>query len=326
MRLVVSLACVLSIPLAAQSHRLRDPFDPDTGARLAQEQQDYSAPGMLSQYHGQFLREQDRWRPALSFSLLYQDNAEVSGEPGDFEHLRWNVQGSWRRAVDPDQFVILEPRVQGRKYEFKGTDLVDGDDTVYDLELGIGFGSFMREDLLLEAVVAPGVHSDLEGTLHHQDWKVFGRVLATWRGQEHLYWKIGVEVSELFDGTPIYPLLGFGWQVNDQWRLDLLAPRRLELTWLATDATHVYGALRTEGDEYRVRDGVGAAERQFDVRMSELDAAAGILHRLNDQLSLFGEVGTTVAGNFEWSEQAGNDVDGSRDAAWFLRVGFGIDF
>ncbi len=299
-------------------------FDPSTGASL--QDQDYSARAMFHQLHGQFLREEDRFRPALNFALFWQENAEVKGEPGEIELLRWKVDGSWRSPVDPDQFVIVEPRFQGSKYKFRGTQLNNADETLYDLELGLGFGKFFSEDLLVEAVLTPGVHSDLDGTLHHEDWRLFGRILATWRGQERLYWKLGVEASEVFKDVPVYPVLGLGWLFHEQWRLDAELPRRAELTWLASEATHVYASVRLDGDRYNIRQGFGNAERTYLVRTQELNAAVGLLHRINDRLSLFGEVGGTLGGKFDFEDVAGNAMYGTREGAVFVQFGFGIDF
>jgi hypothetical protein len=175
-------------------------------------------------------------------------------------------------------------------------------------------------------VFKPGVYSDFDGTLSHADWQWFGHALLTYEVSETLYLKGGVEVSEVFDDFGAYPLLGLSVLFHSKWRTDLLLPRRAELSFLPSTATTISAGLSLDGQEYRARTSVAFGENEFDVRVQELVLYLGLAHRLNDHLSLYGKIGALLAGDNEFENPVGVNVDGQAEVAPMAEVGFGWDF
>src|SRR5690606_39090000 len=108
--------------------------------------------------------------------------------------------------------------------------------------------------------------------------------------------KGGVAVSEDFADVDVIPLAGLALTIHDQWRIDILLPHRAEISWSPNaEATIVRAGIYLEGDQYRVR----TAGNRVDWQTQEITVAAGLVQRMNDYVSVFGEIGSAIAGDYK---------------------------
>ena len=333
------LAIVASGDAAAQSD-LRFPpdaselapgaqgVDPHTGERLAVQQDgdSYSVTGMFHELHGEFLQNAFRFSQDLRLSYRYQADTELSGETGDFSWQQVAAVGRFATPLDPDMVLITGMQLGAREYDFEPeTGLPD--DELHEVAAAIGLGRFFSEDLYVEAVFRPGLYTDFSGTLTGDAWKFYADVLGTYRFDAGFFGHFGVAYDGTFDDMPVYPMLGFGLMIGEEFRLDLLAPRYFEFSWLPDPAWILKVGLAVDGNEFRVRsrsDDPGGRQA-FDVRVQEVDLYLDGTYRLDDRISIFGRVGSTLTGDYDWN-YPGNRYDGSSDPTMFLEAGIGFDF
>jgi hypothetical protein len=299
---------------------------PRSGEEFAVQDRDYSARALFMEAHGSFLNARDRYRPMLEASYLMHRTAEVKGEPGHFDLDHVRVDGRVRWPVDPDSFLIVGPKFSARHYNFNPQVVGAEDDTLYVAGANLGFGTFLEENLLLELVFSPGLYSDLDGAIKSRDWQWYGDALLTIRQTDQLYWKIGAYHSDDFRDVNLLPLAGVSWQFLPSMRLDVLLPKRAELSINPWTSTVLHLGVDLEGEQYRWRSEPATGKVRRNLWVQEIRARVGIVQRLTDNFSLFGNVGINLAGDYRFYDAAGNRYNGTLDPDFFFMVGMGIDF
>jgi hypothetical protein len=296
-------------------------------APAAQEVRDYSANSLFLERHAGFMQRMNRYEPRVFASFMALPDAEVKGEPGSFDLAQLRARGDFRFAVDPNSYLSAGGEFRLREYEFSPAVRGATDETLYQVGARLGAGYFVNDDLLLEGMFRPGVYTDFDGTLTGQDWKWLGSAQGTYRHSEDLFFRAGLAVSEDFKDVNLIPLAGLSWLFLPQWRLDIALPHKIEVSWSTHGATTtVYGGIYLEGDEWRVRNVTNLGKRRFDVQTQEIKVGGGAVHRLTDNLSVFGDAGVIVAGDYHFRDGLGQRYDGSLDPSFQFTVGVGLDF
>ncbi|MBK8980292.1 MAG: hypothetical protein IPM29_30690 [Planctomycetes bacterium] len=300
--------------------------------RRLQDPGDYSASAWFEREHGYFLQEAIRFRPQVQVQYGRIARTGTADEPGQFEFDDFRAEALFRQPVDPDTYLVLGGNFGSRVYEFTNTAQV-GDETLYEASLELGAGYFVKEDLLAEVVLRPGVYSSFEGVLNSGDWQFFGDALLTWqahsREQGHespLYLKFGARYDETFNKVTVYPLLGATWLIDEQWRLDVLLPIEARISYQPSASWIFASGIDIVGDLYQYKDGAG---RRLDARVQEMRLFLEGTYRFDDALSAFGRFGTTLTGEYDWQGFTGNvrtDYDGAIDPTFFFEFGVGVSF
>ncbi len=289
-------------------------------------QTDYSERAMFNQGHGDFILKATRFRPSIQTSLMLLPESDVTSEAGDFQLLHFNGDARVHIPMDPDNYAIVGGEIGFRRYQFDGGAAGAHDDTYYNLSANLGAGFFVEDNLLIEAILSPGIYSDLDGSLHSDDWKFFASGLATFRQDDNLFLKAGLEYSELFRDLNLVPLLGVSWLIDEEWRVDVLAPRYAEVSYAPDTQTTIFFGFDIDGDEYRVRAPSSAGAGKTNISVQEIRWGIGAQYRFTDELSGYARVGTTLAGDYKVSDGTGAKFDGSIEPQAFLEVGMGWDF
>lgn len=292
--------------------------------RVFAQDENYSPSSLFTDNHGDFILQQDRFEPMARFDILWQPESDIKGEPGDFDLTYPAADVKVPLAVDPDTFVTLGGYFAVRSYDTSGT-FTASEDNLYEIGAYLGVGTFVNEDFLLEALFYPGVYSDLDGNLNHNDYQWYFDAMGVFRTDEDLFWKIGVSHSGLFDDLEVYPLLGVSYVISAEWRIDVLLPRSAEVSYALNPSTILLANLTLEGDQYQTHSvsvpGSGSA-----AHVQELRIGLGAIYRFNDRVSMFGRLGTTLAGDYNYTSGDGLRSDGSLTSGAFLTLGLGIDF
>jgi len=291
------------------------------------QEDDYSVEGMFSELHGKYMVDRKPFDPNFRIWGGYQGKAGLSGENGKFEFYELGAKLDAELPVDPDTFLTYGAYFTMRDYDMDQATGVQ-DTTLYQTFLTLGIGHFFNEDFLVEAHFQPGFASDFEGTLNRDDWKFFGDVLATYRTNEQLYWKLGVRVDEVFEGTMVYPLFGVSFLVDESFRVDILAPRFAEIAWLPDPALILKAGVSLQGNEYHYRIDVGNNnDEEADWRTQEFRIYGDVAWRLTDQVSLGVRAGATLAGKYDIGRASPAEAyAGQIDPAFFGEVGGGFSF
>jgi hypothetical protein len=290
---------------------------------LPQDDDRYSVAALFNQAHGEFMQKGFQFRNNLRASYGYQFETGISGDDDNMQFDDANAEAFMPFTVDPDMMLILGARYGQRRYQFDtpaGSNA--SDETVYEAAFHVGFGRFFSEDLYVEAMFRPGAYTDFDGTLHSEDWRFYGDVIATYRFDPGFYGKIGGVYDGTFSDSPGFPVVGFGLILSDTFRMDLLAPKYVELSWIPDAAWIIKGGLSLDGERYSLRPPKGAANGdRYTVWTQELELYVDATMRLNDSLSFYGRGGMTLTGDYDWGA-----FSGAIDPAPFFEVGVGLNF
>lgn len=310
------------------------------GARKLPQDSDYSLRGMFQQAHGAFMSGKGRYEPMASVSLGFYPNQRVNHNPGDFDVLHYGFDADFPFVLSPDGYLLLGVYSKSRTYEFTSSTTL-GDETVHGIGVKFGFGAFLDENTLLEVEVHPGVWSDLDAGLHHEDYDYPAFALMTWRATKDLYWKAGLRYNQIYEDAPWLPYLGVSWDITGMmtpsgatyedggaWRLDVMLPEYLELSYWPTTDTGLTWGIDVAGAEYHVRTSLAAGRQRDDLRVQEVTTHLGFIHRWTDTLSLQARAGAVIAGDYGLTTGAAGFavVDGALDQGFFATVSLGIDW
>jgi hypothetical protein len=307
---------------------------PDATNAAPQNPQNYAPDAQFMQHHGKFMLKREPWRPEASVSGLYTDGAGVKGEPGTFDmtHVKADIVRRVNLA-DYDMFVNFGFRYENRHYSFSpaaqgapgGTGQVAANVDLNRASALIQYGHFLTQDTLLEVDFTPGVWTDFSGTLHGDDWQFYGKGLMTWRYDEQLFLMVGGEYSGLFRSVDVYPMIGTAWIPDPQWRVDVLLPRRVRLTHIPDDYNSIYLSVDLDGGNYEV-SAPTPGQRSRRISAQEFAVSLGGEHRVDAHLSVFGRVGTTIGGHYEFRANGAGAYDGTLEPQVFAEIGLGWSF
>jgi len=301
---------------------------------------DYSLYGMFQQAHGTFMAGMARYEPMISIDLGVYPNMRIKNEPGSFDLLRYGIDADFPIALSPDGYLLLGFYANARDYDFTSSTTL-ADEEVYAVGLKFGFGAFLDENTLLQVETQPGIWSDMDSGLHHEDYDFPSSALMTFRTTDALFWKAGVRYNQIFEDAPWLPYLGVSWHItammtpegmgpgdSGSWRLDVLLPEYAELSWWPAPDTGYQWGFEVDGGEYHVRTSAATGNQRDDIHVQEVTTYLGMTHRMSDTFSIRARAGATLAGNNDLTNGANGftKVDGALDHGFFASVSFGIDW
>jgi hypothetical protein len=305
---------------------------------LPQGNVDYTMRALFLSQHGDFMNRRQRYTPDVELAARVLPNQRVNNEPGSFDMLGYDLDATFRPLVSTDGYLTFGAYYKARRY-LASSDFGDGgangddgwgDETLYGMGGKFGFGVFLTDNVLLEAETHPGVWSDTDDTLHHEDFDFPSFAMFTVRSLDNFFFKFGARYNQVYEEAPWLPILGFSWELTESLRLDVLAPERLELSIWPTQSFGVLFGGYVTGAEYHVHTKRTGPDRdqRADARVQECIAYLGILARLNDNISFQARGGIVIAG--EYSLTTGADafdpIDGPLDQGAYAEISLGVSF
>lgn len=305
---------------------------------LPQGNVDYTMRALFLSQHGDFMNRRQRYTPDIELAARVLPNQRVNNEPGSFDMLGYDLDATFRPLVSTDGYLTFGAYYKARRY-LASSDFGDGgangddgwgDETLYGVGGKFGFGVFLTDNVLLEAETHPGVWSDNDDTLHHEDFDFPSFAMFTVRSLDNFFFKFGARYNQVYEDAPWLPILGFSWELSESVRLDVLAPERFEFSlWPNQSFGLLFGGCVT-GAEYHVhtkRTGPDANQRA-DARVQEVIAYLGVLARLNDNVSFQARGGIVVAGEYSLTTGANgfDPIDGPLDQGVYAEVSMGVSF
>ncbi|MCR9245397.1 MAG: hypothetical protein NXI31_10215 [bacterium] len=301
---------------------------------------DYSMRGMFQQAHGQFMASRNRYQPMASVGLALFPNGRINGEPGSFDMAMPTFDANVPLVLSTEGYVLVGGYYKARHYSFTSATTL-ADETLHAGGIKLGFGAFLDENTLLEVEFRPGIYSDADSTLHSEDWDAPSHALVTWRESDHLFLKFGLRYNEIYADANVLPYIGLSWDITgslgmagaeyaaeDSWRLDIMFPEYVELSYWPTGDTGFSFGFEVDGAEYHVRSSSATGRQRADLRVQEVLSYLGFVHRFTDTVSLNVRGGVTLAGDYELTTGAAgfNPIDGTLDQTFFVQASFGIDW
>lgn len=294
---------------------------------------DYSLWGQFRLHHGEFMDRRERYVPDIDLRARVLPNQRINHEPGSFDMLGYDFDGSMKALISTDGYLTLGAYYLGRRYVTSpdfgtaGNASGIGDETLVGTGAILGFGVFMSENVLFEVETRPGAWSDLDDTLHHEDFDFPSHALFTIRTVDNFFFKVGVRYNQIYEDAPWLPYLGFSWEITEGFRLDILAPETIEMSWWPSASLGLLFGAEITGAEYAVHTEETLNQRA-DARVQEVVSYIGLLSRMSDYTSFMARAGIVVAGDYDLTTGANgfNNAEGALDQGFYAEFSFGISF
>jgi len=299
---------------------------------------DYSLRGQFLVNHGEFMDRRQRYTPDVSIGASLLPNARINNEDGGFDMLDGNFDATFRPLVSTDGYLTFGAYYKQRRYVTSSTfgdggangDNGFGDESLYGMGAKFGFGVFFSDNVLLEVETHPGVWSDIDSTLHHEDFDFPSFGMLTVRALDNFFFKIGARYNQVYEDAPWLPILGFSWELSEGLRMDVLAPQAIELSlWPSESFGILFGGF-VQGAEYHVHMPRTSPENgeRANSRVQEAICYLGFMARMTDSVSLMARGGIVVAGDYSLTTGAtGFDpIDGPIDQTVYAEISLGVSF
>lgn len=308
-------------------------YTPDYGG---QDPVDYSLRGQFNFYHLDFMNRRERYEAPIEFGARVLPNQRIKHEPGSFDMIGYDADLDVPVLVATDGYLKFGAYYQGRSYKFSsamgtrgnapGVNL--GDETLHAAGIKLGFGVFLDDNWLLEVESAPGIWTDGDDGLHHEDWDFPSFATFTYRAMPNLFFRFGARYNQIYEEAPWLPYLGINWEIFEGLRLDILAPETIEVSIWPTTATGILVGAEVTGAEYHVRTSEATGSQRDDLQVQEMIGYVGVVHRASDALSFRARGGIVFTGDYNLTTGGAtfDRVEGALDQALFFEVSFGFDF
>jgi len=231
--------------------------------------------------------------------------------------------------VSPDAYILVGGYAEDRRYQVENFAPVSmSDDSVYAIGAKLGFAWFVDPNTLVEFTTMPGVWSDLKTSLDRHDYDYPSRALVTIRSADDFFFKIGARYNQVFRDAPWLPYVGFAWMINEQFRLDVLAPESVELSWWASPSFGVQLGAEIDGGQYHVHQPGTGGRVSNDIQVQEIITYLGATWRFNDYFSFASRAGVTLAGDYKLGDQPkpARMATGTLGPGFFAEATMGINF
>jgi hypothetical protein len=302
-------------------------------AQAQQGDPDYSLYGQFRLHHGEFMDLRERFRPQIDIRGRLFPNQRIDDEPGSFDQYGYELDAKIPVFISTEAYLTFGGYYLGRRYVTSsqfgtaGNASGIGDETLVGAGATLGFGVFLEDNWLFEAETRPGVWSDLDDTLHHEDFDFPSSAMFTFRPMDNFFFKFGARYNQVYEDAPWLPLVGFSWEVVEGFRIDILAPEHAELSWWPSSSFGVLFGAEVTGAEYHVHTSEAVNQRD-DLRVQEAVGYLGLVSRMNDHASFMARAGIVVAGDYDLTTGATgfNRSEGALDQGFFAEVSFGLSF
>jgi len=293
----------------------------------------YTMGQIFAEHHGEFMNLRRRYDPQIELRARAIPNGSIKHEPGSFDMLGYDFDAEIPVLISTESYLILGAYYGGRRYltssAFGTAGNVGGigDETLVNTGAKLGFGVFLDENVLFEFQTNPGIWSDMDDTLHHQDLDFPSSAVFTFRTFDRFFFKLGARYNQVYQDAPWLPVLGFSWEIVEGFRFDLLAPESFEFSFWPSPSTGLLLGGQVTGAEYHVHTSE-AINQRANARVQEAIVYLGLVQRMTDYFSLQARAGVVVAGDYTLTTgQAGfNPAEGMLDQAFFGEVTMGINF
>lgn len=325
-------------------------FDGLAGAANAAQdpQGQYEIRTLFQLHHGDFMNRMERYEPMLKIGGRFMPAQRILNEGGEFDQWDYFGDATLPWNVSTEGYLLFGLYYEARQYEFDGVRTSPGNaklgnETLHAGGVKLGFGAFLDDNVLLEVESRPGVFTDADAGLHHNDVDFPSHAMVTFRAIDSLFFKVGVRYNQVYPEAPWLPILGVSWDITGGgstgpledrggFRIDLLLPEHLELSYWSSGSTGWLLGAEVTGAEYHVRTDllsgpVADNQPRDNVRIQEFVTYLGLVHRWSDNFSMTGRFGAVLAGYYDLTNgHPDQHVDGQIEPGLWGEFSIGVDF
>ena len=322
---------------------------PGFGDSAQDPQGQYEIRTLFQQHHGDFMNRMERYEPMIKVGGRFMPSQRILHESGEFDQWDYFGDATLPWNVSTEGYLLFGLYYEARQYEFDGVRTTAGNtklgnETLHAGGVKLGFGAFLDDNVLLEVESRPGVFTDADAGLHHNDVDFPSHAMVTFRAVDSLFFKVGARYNQVYREAAWLPLLGVSWDITGGsassptegrggFRVDLLLPERLEVSYWSSGSTGWLLGAEVTGAEYHVRTDLlatpvnGDNQPRDNVRIQEFVAYLGLVHRWSDNFSMTGRVGGVLAGYYDLSNgDPAEHVDGQIEPGLWAEFSIGVDF
>lgn len=260
----------------------------------------------------------------VSFGALYEPEHEEEGGPGSYSLKRFTGAGELLAPLGRDLYLRGGVEYGASMYDFDRVDAARtslSEETFHRAVASGGAGVFLSSNLLLTGVATLGMYSDFDEGIDFDHAALYGNGMLVYRINPGAQLIVGAERSEVFDDTPLFPLLGIRLLSEDgSIHVSLTLPLEARVGWRLTTQSELYARGKIDGDRYHI-DVQGA---ELDVALRDQRVGLGAQLWFGEHVGLTLEGGLALGSEFEFKTVDAGQFRGEMKEAGYLSVELGF--
>ncbi|MDZ4743396.1 MAG: DUF6268 family outer membrane beta-barrel protein [Verrucomicrobiota bacterium] len=249
--------------------------------------------------------------PAKKMNISYEVNS-ANGYGFSSSTKQPNQNGQKLSVLNDSLDVTIAPKISnnfilrtgvgwGRFSLFKDGS-VPLPDTLQSVYMKIGFDTIIGNDWIVRVEAMPGVYSDFTDVTT-DDISMEMIVGASYLMNENFQWMFGVGLG-MFRQIPIFPAVGFRWQFEDNWNLNLMLPNP-RLSYSLNKQVDLYLGGSLLGGTFRTGPNNGTQNNDASLNNAMLDyiearTGVGVKYNVTPAISIDADAGYTVFRQFDY--------------------------
>lgn len=278
--------------------------------------------------HSSFFRVFNTETAEARLGYHYEPSHEEKDGIGEFDLNAYFLKGDVPTALNKDFFLRFGGEYENRNYDLKTAPAFAGADssvTLHKVVLLGGAGLFLSPNLLATGALRPGVYSDLDGGVEFDEFKLYADAKLAWRINPGTQLVVGAAYDEVFDSTPVYPLLGVRILSEDgRLHLSLTLPVEARIGYSFNPNTEVFLRGSITGEEYNAK--LGDPGQKVKIHTHEQEVALGLSYWVAEHVNLEIEGGVSSGSEFELKHDQAGQFKGDLKKAPFGEVSLGFAF
>ena len=260
----------------------------------------------------------------ITLGALYEPEHEEENGAGSFSLKRFSGAGELLAPLGKELFLRGGLEYGASMYDF---DRVEGaraavrEETLHRAVASGGMGIFLTHNLLLTGVATIGMYSDFEDGLDFDHSALYGNGMLIYRINPGAQLLVGAERSEVFDDTPLFPLLGIRLLSEDgSLHVSLTLPLEARVGWRLTTQSELYLRGKVDGDRYHI----DVNGEEVDVAIHDQRVGLGAQLWFGEHVGLTLEGGLAVGSEFELKTVDAGQFRGDLKEAGYISVELGF--
>ena len=256
----------------------------------------------------------------MNISYTYSAPSEGDLED-DVQQGEFKIDTSWKVLDEEDDGYDFSI---GIAYQYNGWSFDDNridDIDLHKIEVPLRVGFKADDNILVNAGLTPGIHSDWEN-VDSDDFRLDAMAVGTYVESSTLQYILGVGFGEEFGDVSAHPIVGVRWQATEDIFVDAVFPKP-RVTYMHSPDLNLFVAGEPTGGEWNVGK-QDDSDEDVNVQIKGFRVGVGAEYQVTEGGWLFAMVGSE--GNRELQASVDDDEvfddDIDLDDCMFVQIGF----
>lgn len=262
----------------------------------------------------------------ITLGGLYEPEHEEKDGPGSYSLKKFSGSGELLAPLGRDLYLRGGLEYAASLYDFdlvSGARTSIGEETLHRAVLNGGIGMFLSENVLVTGVGSLGIYSDFDEGIDLDHAAIYGSGMLVYRVNPGAQLLLGIERSEVFDETPLFPLLGLRLLSEDgKLHFSLTLPLEARIGWHLSSQSELYVRGRISGERYRIA--AGPENTEFSVSVRDQRVGLGAQLWFGEHVGVTLEGGLAVGSELEFKVRDAGQFDGELKEAGYLSCELGF--